>query len=1076
MRRIALLLLLLLPLIAHAGPVTSDEAVGVARAWMARTEGISCGVSEVRVFTYEGRAALYAVNLTPDGVVFVSADDAALPVVYYSRHGAWGAAVPPPALITLLEQVAADIDAARTAGMKATDAVRTQWAELRSGITPAVLLRRALPPAVAPKLTITWNQNWPYNKFCPTVTSGGSGGRVYAGCVATAMAQILKYSNAPYTGIGSHGYTHATYGYLSADFGSTSYSWSAMPAALTGSSSTTAVDAIATIIYHCGVAVDMDYSPSGSGAAMYKARNALVDYFRCAGGATLQSRSSYGTSAWTALMKSELDNDRLILYCGYNATSSGHAFVLDGYNASDYFHMNFGWGGYLDGYFALNAITPGTNNFNYNQSAIIGIEPILAVPPIAIAPSNGATGVCSSATLSWNAAAGATEYRLQVATDAGFTSLVSDQTVYATSVTVLGLSPNTAYWWHVNATGTGGTSAWTATWGFTTLNTTVTAGGATTFCSGGSVTLSAPAGAGRSYQWFRDGTPLPQGTGASVAATVGGAYSVTISVAGCPTASDPVIVTVLPQPDAGITAGGPTTFCDGGSVVLSVPSTGGASYEWFRNGVLINGQVTPVFVATEAGTYRARVSSAGCLAVSTDVPVTVHAADPTRLVWTGAVSAEWDAPGNWDNPCAIPTLGDDVVIADSCTPPATMPAIQLHDLTMRNTRGVRLDGPVTVTGTLSLLKGNMALYSHDLLLSNGAQLVGGGAASHVITNGTGQFRRSGLGTGGVLATVLFPIAADSAGWTPVSVRNTTMAGGFGARVLPQVLQGGLTGTPVSGSAVGRSWLISGPSDAKADLAFSWTAAEELSGFVRAGSATARSDGGSWTFLQTGAAPAGSPLFTRTTVDVTSLDPLGQVFIVGNAGAVWPVDLLSFTAAADADGVHLAWRTEDEVGNAGFHIERRAGSGDESDGWQRIAFVPGCGATDCAYDHVDNAPIGDLWYRLRQVDLDGTEHVSKAVRVTVPGRDAVLSILAVYPTPLRSGFDALTVEITAHDGPAHIDLCDALGRRLRTLAETVGSAGRRSIRMQPGELAAGMYILIVTQHGAASQRLLPVLRP
>jgi hypothetical protein len=214
------------------------------------------------------------------------------------------------------------------------------------------------------------------NAMCP----GGSA----SGCVPTAMSQIMKYWNYPTKGSGLYSYNHTTYGTLSANFGNTTYQWASMPNIVSSSNS-----AVATIMYHAGVSIRANYSTSGTGAYVI---SALSPYTNCAEYAfktyfgyksTLQGvqRSSYTDANWITLLKNELNASRPILYAGYG-DGGGHAFIFDGYDNSNYFHVNWGWGGYYDGYFSVNSLDPdgvgtggGTGAFNSGHHAIIGVEP-----------------------------------------------------------------------------------------------------------------------------------------------------------------------------------------------------------------------------------------------------------------------------------------------------------------------------------------------------------------------------------------------------------------------------------------------------------------------------------------------------------------------------------------------------------------------------------------------------------------------------------------------------------------------------------------------------------------------------
>jgi hypothetical protein len=217
------------------------------------------------------------------------------------------------------------------------------------------------------------------------------GERTVTGCVATAMAQVLKYWDYPTQGNGSHSYTHAL-GQQSADFAATTYDWANMPLELTASSTDVQKAAVAKLMYHCGVSVDMNYgvaSTGGSGAYTISSKSngthcaeyALREYWGYK--PTLQGlqKASYKDADWKTMLKDELKAGRPVIYSGQG--DGGHCFVCDGYDENEYFHFNWGWGGLYDGFFKLNALEPGTGGtgsgagkYNNEQQAIFGVEPL----------------------------------------------------------------------------------------------------------------------------------------------------------------------------------------------------------------------------------------------------------------------------------------------------------------------------------------------------------------------------------------------------------------------------------------------------------------------------------------------------------------------------------------------------------------------------------------------------------------------------------------------------------------------------------------------------------------------------
>ena len=189
------------------------------------------------------------------------------------------------------------------------------------------------------------------------------------------MAQIINYWEYPTTDTGSHSYTHEDYGLLEADFGN--YNFNNMQ-------NTYATGATRELLFHCGVAVNMDYGPDGSGSNSSYAEYAMKYHFDFDLGLSLEYKNSYSQSQWEELLRSELDNGRPMYYAGED-TQFGHAFNLDGYQGTNHFHFNWGWSpDWYNGYYYLSNLNPGGYNFNTNQQAIIGIQP----PEIPLPPNN----------------------------------------------------------------------------------------------------------------------------------------------------------------------------------------------------------------------------------------------------------------------------------------------------------------------------------------------------------------------------------------------------------------------------------------------------------------------------------------------------------------------------------------------------------------------------------------------------------------------------------------------------------------------------------------------------------------
>jgi len=234
--------------------------------------------------------------------------------------------------------------------------------------------------AVAPLMQTKWDQGSPYNKFCPPIPFNGQPFPP-TGCVATAMAQIMKYYKFPQTGTGNNCYTlPGNITQICADFGATTYDWNNMLTSYWGSTTTQEQDAVATLMFHCGVSVNMCYacSENGSGAQSSAVSVALKKYFGYDPDILYVQRSNSTDANWENMLKAELDAGRPVYYSGSN-NQNGHAFVCDGYNDDGKFHFNWGWGGYSDGYYKTTALNPGgpqSGHFNYNQAAVIKIKPV----------------------------------------------------------------------------------------------------------------------------------------------------------------------------------------------------------------------------------------------------------------------------------------------------------------------------------------------------------------------------------------------------------------------------------------------------------------------------------------------------------------------------------------------------------------------------------------------------------------------------------------------------------------------------------------------------------------------------
>lgn len=377
-----------------AKPVSPEKARQVAgyfyEAHAVKGSQYKNGAAMKLAFTSSSKAYSNASLLAPvnyfyvfnagdkNGFVIVAADDNVTPVLAYSNEGEILQDNIPTNVAKWLEGYRFQLQYVIENNIEAGEEIKAQWDNYYNERT----LGKKETNEVAPLMKTKWNQSPYYNALCPYDATRNA--RAVTGCVATAMAQVMKYWNYPEQGTGFHSYNHNKFGTLSANFGNTKYDWASMPNSVTSNN-----NAVATLMAHCGVSVDMNYSVDVSGAYVindYTATEhcseyALEKYFGYSDKLQGVQRKDYTNSQWDNLLKGELDANRPIIYAGFGS-GGGHAFVCDGYDANGLFHFNWGWGGYYDGYFVSTALDPGgvgtgggTGGYNSDQQAIIGVQP-----------------------------------------------------------------------------------------------------------------------------------------------------------------------------------------------------------------------------------------------------------------------------------------------------------------------------------------------------------------------------------------------------------------------------------------------------------------------------------------------------------------------------------------------------------------------------------------------------------------------------------------------------------------------------------------------------------------------------
>lgn len=409
--------------------VSVEEAQAKAAAFLNRSAGAKGGTVTTDVqLAYtaqqDNETYYYVFNNGSNGqggFVIIGGDETARTILGYSDHGTFDYATAPENVKWWLGQYQQQISNA-IKGVKQGTISLSQ----NAGAKGVNAIARA---NIAPLVTTEWDQVAPYNtaipKFYPAYSYTDPNNATATGCVATAAAQVMFYHKYPTTGTGSKTYESERGKTYSADFGSTTYQWNKMTTTYTyntytGTDSGTGTDAenaVATLMYHCGVAASMNYCTfynGGSEASTTKLGQGMISYFGYDRGMTLERRDYYSDDAWAEMIYAELASSRPVIYSG-STGSAGHAFICDGYkyeDGYDLYHMNWGWNGNCNGFFPLQgtangvkALTPdGTGSgggsagsaYDQSQEIIIGIKPDKGGAPKVTCNSLSLTSNCIS--------------------------------------------------------------------------------------------------------------------------------------------------------------------------------------------------------------------------------------------------------------------------------------------------------------------------------------------------------------------------------------------------------------------------------------------------------------------------------------------------------------------------------------------------------------------------------------------------------------------------------------------------------------------------------------------------------
>lgn len=324
------------------------------------------------------------------GYVIAGADDVAAPVIGYSDDATFNPSDVPCCLAWLMDEYAKEIASARKAGVKPYNIIG-RVEESAADYAP-----------IAPICQTLWNQSAPYYDLCPMKDDK----RCVTGCVATAMAQVLKVHNYPQKGRGIHEYSWLTEP-LTYNFNDSVFEWDKMLNDYKGAATDEQKHAVANLMKACGVVVNMNYSPTGSGAYSTAVAPALTDYFIYGPSTTYLTRDTYGLKSWQDIAYQSLTAGCPLYVSGQNS-SAGHAFVCDGYSSNGFYHINWGWGGTSNGYFLFTALDPasqgiGGSNAGYNiyEAFVFMARPATNTEfkPSVILANNGVTPSITDSTL-----------------------------------------------------------------------------------------------------------------------------------------------------------------------------------------------------------------------------------------------------------------------------------------------------------------------------------------------------------------------------------------------------------------------------------------------------------------------------------------------------------------------------------------------------------------------------------------------------------------------------------------------------------------------------------------------------
>ncbi len=364
MRRLLLILsCFLVSVVIYAGKVTEQQASQKAQQFLGGKSVVAVESHKALSRSLGDEPAFYIFNAKDnEGFVIVSADDRIEAVLGYSYHGTFSLDNMPDNLRWWLSEYTEQIKSL-TDDYQPSEKATT----------------RAAKSAIAPLITTTWDQSTPYNLQCPE--SGGQ--KCLTGCVATALAQVMYYYKWPSSCTSLPAYVTSSLKLSVPELPATSFKWNQMKTSYAyGENSGPAAEAVAELLRYCGQANKMNYTPTSSGAYIHE--DVMINSFNYSKNMRYILRDNFADDHWESLIYKELAENRPVLYGGSSDPGSdggGHQFICDGYDGNGKYHMNWGWGGYCDGYYLLSACNPQSQGvpaggrYNTGQHANIGFKP-----------------------------------------------------------------------------------------------------------------------------------------------------------------------------------------------------------------------------------------------------------------------------------------------------------------------------------------------------------------------------------------------------------------------------------------------------------------------------------------------------------------------------------------------------------------------------------------------------------------------------------------------------------------------------------------------------------------------------